>query len=237
MHGFLVLSMQPNTHISDKAACLVFKCHHHVQTGASQPVLHLESKFTSPPTQQIWRWPVFSLLRTNSAVKALVQVVKESSSTPPSALRECGISSPTFREVVLAFRLRQLSASPSQQSPPTPYGVFPSLLSQLRPRSSQERALDCEEEGRPEVQSLLKLKAQCCCNTLANEGLKKGRALKWGAKAVSKLLEQLLIEVMNKVFSLAAFTGSEESIFPLSQFLHFSLVNDLFIRNEKLITG
>lgn len=226
--------MQPNIRISDKAACLVFKCHHHVQTGASQPVLHLESKFTSPPTQQIWRWPVFSLLCTNSEVKALVQVVEESSSTPPSALRECGISSPTFWEVVLAFRLL---ATLSLSSPPTPYGVFPSLLSQLRPRSSQERALDCEEEGRPEVQSLLKLKAQCCSDTLANQVLKKGRALKWGAKAVSKLLEQLLIEVMNKVFSLAAFTESEESIFPLSQFLHCSLVNDLFIRNEKLITG
>lgn len=180
MHGFLVQSMQPNIHISDKAACLVFKCHHHVQTGASQPVLHLESKFTSPPTQQIWRWPVFSLLCTNSAIKALAQVVEESSSTPLSALREWGISSPTFLGGCSCIQ----APRSSQQSPPTPYGLFPSLLSQLRPRSSQERALDREEEGRPEAQSLLKLKAQCCSNTLANEVLKKGRALKWGAKAV-----------------------------------------------------
>lgn len=84
---------------------------------------------------------------------------------------------------------------------------------------------------------MLTLKAQCFSNTFANKVLKKGRALKWGAQAVRKFLKQPPVEVMHKVFSLGAFIACEESVFPLFQFLHFSLVNDLFIRNEKLITG
>jgi len=36
---------------------------------------------------------------------------------------------------------------------------------------------------------LLKLEAQCFSNAFANKVVKKGQALKWGAKAVSKLLK------------------------------------------------
>lgn len=84
---------------------------------------------------------------------------------------------------------------------------------------------------------MLKLRPQCFSNTFANKVLKKGRRLKWGAKAARKLLEQPLIEVMNKLISLGAFVASKESVFPLFKFLRFSLVNDLLIKNEKLITG
>lgn len=45
------------------------------------------------------------------------------------------------------------------------------------------------------------------------------------------------MEEINKHFSLGAFIASEESVFPVFQFLHFSLVNNLFIRTEKLITA
>lgn len=48
--------------------------------------------------------------------------------------------------------------------------------------------------------------------------LKKGKALKWGAKAVSKLLEQLLSEVMNKLFSFRAFIAGGKAYF-----LYFSV--------------
>lgn len=126
--------------------------------------------------------------------------------------------------------------SSSQPLPPASYGVFPSFLRQLWPCSSQEKALACEEVGTPEVQCLLKLKAQHFSNTFANKALKKGRALKWGAKAWSEL-GQTLTEVINKHFSLGASIASEESVFPVFQFLHFSLVNNLFIRTEKLITA
>jgi len=61
------------------------------------------SQFISPPPQQVRRRLVFSLLRTKSAVKALVQFVEESNSTPASAPKEHEPSSPTFGEV--AFRL------------------------------------------------------------------------------------------------------------------------------------
>lgn len=70
----------------------------------------------------------------------------------------------------------------------------------------------------------------------ANKALKKGRALKWGAKARSEL-GQTLTEAINKHFSLGASIASEGSVFPVFQFLHFSLVNNLFIRTEKLITA
>lgn len=70
----------------------------------------------------------------------------------------------------------------------------------------------------------------------ANKALKKGRALKWGAKAWSEL-GQPLMEVINQHFSLGVFMASEESVLPVFQFLHFSLVNNLFIRTEKLITA
>lgn len=95
-------------------------------------------------------------------------------------------------------------------------------------------ALVCEEVSTPEAQCLLKLKAQHFSNTFANNALKKGRAWKWGAKAWSEL-GQPLMEVINKHFQFGAFIASEERVFPVFQFLHFSLVNNLFIRTEKLI--
>lgn len=126
--------------------------------------------------------------------------------------------------------------SSSSSPPPTSSGVFPSLLSQPWPCSSREKALACEDVGTPEVQCLLKLKAQHFSNMFASKALKKGRALKWGAKAWSEL-GQPLMEMINKHFSLGAFIASEEGIFPVFQFLHFNLVNNLFIRIEKLIAA
>lgn len=85
-------------------------------------------------------------------------------------------------------------------------------------RFLQDKALTCEEEGKPELQPSLKIKAQCFSNTFASMALKKSRVLTWGDKSVSKLLEQPFTEVMNKAFSLGAFPASEEIIL-----LHFSV--------------
>lgn len=131
--------------------------------------------------------------------------------------------------------------SSSQLLPPS--GALPLPMEYLHPEPTTTLQLTRDSNcfwrgGEPEVQSFLKLKDWWFSNTFASKVLKKGRALKWGAKAVSKLLEQVLIEAKNKlVFSLGTFIASEESVFPLFQFLHFSLVNDLLIRSGKLITG
>lgn len=46
--------------------------HHHAQTGVSQPVLPLESKFISPPLTANLEVTGHSFLCTNSVVKALI---------------------------------------------------------------------------------------------------------------------------------------------------------------------
>lgn len=113
----------------------------------------------------------------NKGISSSCRRIKYNPSICPEGMRN--LVSHLFGRLFLHSGSPQLPAEPSHSL----WSISISL-SQLRPRSSQERALDREEEGRPEVQSLLKLKAQCCSNTLANEVLKKGRALKWGAKAV-----------------------------------------------------
>lgn len=110
MHGALLLSMQPNMHTSEKTELHVL-CLNAIRVPIlvlPQPVLPLKASSglssSHLPPQQVWRQSVFSLLCTNSAVKALIQVVEESNSTPTSAPREYETPSPIFWEVVLAFR-------------------------------------------------------------------------------------------------------------------------------------
>lgn len=144
---------------------------------------------------------------------------------------------------LISYLLRACSCvrapSSSQLLPPSEAVPMEYLHPEPTTTLQLTRDSDCLwREGKREVRSFLKLKDWWFSNTFASKILKRGRALKWGAKAVSKLLEQVLIEVKNKhFFSLGTFTASEESVFPLFQFLYFSLVNDFFIRNGKLITG